>query len=264
MAGLPEHYVCSMKQGFYGWSKSDREALCKRIYEEWKQALQTKNIQVLLSRFSDEDTYIRKAAYTELWKCYQSGVGNAEALSSLLQKWLYHEDPKVRQTVMNAAGEIAKREFEVVQHFFDHYLFDAHHSVRNAVIGSVKKAGAVNPQPVLQWAGGYLHHPDPEIRREICHGIELRGRTHPMDILPLLRELQFDTKARVRNTLVHVIGQISYKKGCLEQVLDHLKTWDHQELVRACYPEILDVHDRYKNFAFYTVEEAKVILAHYT
>ncbi|WP_315822668.1 hypothetical protein [Paraflavitalea speifideaquila] len=72
--------------------------------------------------------------------------------------------------------------------------------------------GEVNPLPVLQWAAGYLQHPKVEIRREICHGIELRGRKYPQDILPLLKTLQHDKPARVRNTLVHVLGQIAYKK----------------------------------------------------
>jgi hypothetical protein len=73
-------------------------------------------------------------------------------------------------------------------------LFDAHHIVRNAVIGSIKKMEEKNPLPVLSFAKQFLNHEDPEIRREIIHGIELRGRTHPQDILPLLKELQFDEK----------------------------------------------------------------------
>ncbi len=48
--------------------------------------------------------------------------------------------------------------------------------------------GEKNPEPVLTWAKNYLYHADKEIRMEICHGIELRGRTHPQDILPLLKE----------------------------------------------------------------------------
>ena len=79
--------------------------------------------------------------------------------------------------MINAAGEIGKKDFLTVQHFFDKGLFDVHHSPRNAVIGSIKKMGEVNPKPVLLWAKKYLLHPDKEIRREICHGIELRGRT---------------------------------------------------------------------------------------
>ena len=80
--------------------------------------------------------------------------------------------------------------------------------------------GEKNPEPVLGWCRKYLHHEDKEIRREICHGIELRGRTHPQDIVPMLRGLEFDKTARVRNTLVHVLGQIAYKKGCLEAVIE--------------------------------------------
>jgi hypothetical protein len=158
-------------------------------------------------------------------------------------------------------GRGGKVSFRPVQHFFDRGLFDPHHSVRNAVIGSVKKMGAVNPAPVLEWAKTYLHHPDKEIRREICHGIELRGRTHPEDILPLLRELEWDKTARVRNTLVHVLGQIAYKKGCLEKVIAQLQSWEHRDLVHLALKEIIDVHHRYRNFSYYTQEEAKAYIA---
>ena len=144
-----------------------------------------------------------------------------------------------------------------MQHFFDRGLFDKHHSPRNAVIGSVKKMGEVNPGPVLNWAKRYLHHPDKEIRREICHGIELRGRKFPQDILPLLQELQHDKTARVANTLVHVIGQIAYKKGCLKTVIEHLKKWDNKELVTDALEEIIDVHHRYRNFSAMTQDEAR-------
>lgn len=53
---------------------------------------------------------------------------------------------------MNAAGEIGKFYLDKVQHFFDVGLFNKHHSVRNAVIGSVKKMSERNPVPVLAWA----------------------------------------------------------------------------------------------------------------
>ena len=128
------------------------------------------------------------------------------------------------------------------------------------MIGSVKKMGEVNPKPVLEWAGKYLHHPDKEIRREICHGIELRGRKHPADILPLLKELQFDPTSRVYKTLVHVLGQIAYKKGCLETVIADLKHWENEKLVADALEEIIDVHDRYKDFAHYTQEEARLLI----
>ena len=120
--------------------------------------------------------------------------------------------------------------------------------------------GEKNPEPTLQFAKHYLHHEDKEIRREICHGIELRGRKYPEDILPLLKELQDDKTARVRNTLVHVIGQIAYKKGCLEVVIKELKTWKNKKLVEDAIEEIIDVHARYKNFSAKTQEEAKTYI----
>lgn len=109
----------------------------------------------------------------------------------------------------------------------------------------------------MAWAKEYLKHPDKEIRREICHGIELRGRKHPEDILPLLKTLQFDTTKRVSNTLVHVIGQIAYKKGCLSILISELNTWENTELVKLAIVEIIDVHARYKNFAYLTQQQAK-------
>ena len=151
-------------------------------------------------------------------------------------------------------------DFPPIEHLMEKGLFDEHHSVRNAVIGSIKKMGEKNPKPVLAFAKQFLQHEDKEIRREICHGIELRGRKYPQDILPLLKELQNDKTARVRNTLVHVLGQIAYKKGCLETVLADLKTWDNHDIVTKAIEEIIDVHDRYKDFSFYTQKQAKEIV----
>ncbi len=174
----------------------------------------------------------------------------------LLDELFTEQDFKIRQTVINAAGEIGISEFEPVEHFFDKGIFDTHHSPRNAVIGSLKKMGEKNPKPVLKWAAKYLHHPDKEIRREVCHGIELRGRKYPQDILPLLKELENDKTARVRNTLIHVLGQIAYKEGCLETVIAHLNTWTNKDLTDKAVEEIIDVHNRYKNFSVLTQAEA--------
>jgi hypothetical protein len=73
----------------------------------------------------------------------------------------------------------------------------------------------------------------------------------------MLRELQWDKTKRVRGTLVHVLGQIAYKKGCLQTVIADLKKWENQELVSDAIEEIIDVHDRYKNFAAMTQVEAR-------
>ena len=68
--------------------------------------------------------------------------------------------------------------------------------------------------------------------------------------------MQFDTTARVRHTLIHVLGQIAYKKNCLETVIQELKTWKNKDLVLKAIDEIIDVHQRYKDFSFYTQEQA--------
>jgi hypothetical protein len=246
---------------FYDLPKQERVNVVANISNHIFIELKEGKFKNTLLYFSDKDTYIRKSAYLSVGRLYFANESLRPKLIKMLDTFLIHEDVKIRQTVINAAGEIGKRDFEIVQHFFDKGLFDPHHSPRNAVIGSIKKMGEVNPLPVLSWAKNYLHHEDKEIRREICHGIELRGRRFPQDILPLLQELQHDKTARVRNTLVHVIGQISYKKGCLKIVIEHLNNWENKQLVADALEEIIDVHYRYRNFSAMTQDEVKQYIA---
>ena len=246
---------------FYDLGKDDRAALVEQINNAIAYDIHHHTMGSIVCYFADQDTYIRKTAYLAIGRCYQSHKNLLPALLAVLNRLLLSEDPKVRQTAVNAAGEIGKTDFYSVQSFFDTGLFDAHHSVRNAVIGSMKKMGEKNPVPMLEWSRKYLHHPDKEIRREICHGIELRGRTHPQDVLPLLRELQFDKTRRVRWTLVHVIGQIAYKKGCLETVMKEILQWENKALISDAIEEIIDVHHRYRNFSFYTQYQAREYIA---
>lgn len=241
---------------FYDLSKDERIVLVKKINTQVIEDITKNKIHHIFNYASDEDTYIRKTTYQALGKVYNAKRNHRSTLINILQQLLKSDNEKIRQTTINAAGEIGKFHFEAVQYFFDIGLFDEHHSVRNAVIGSVKKMGNVDPKSVLNWAATYLEHPDKEIRREICHGIELRGRKYPQDILPLLVKLQFDKTARVRNTLIHVLGQIAYKKGCLATVVAHLNKWKNKELVNEALDEIVDVHHRYKNFAVLTQQEA--------
>jgi len=243
--------------GFYDLNKEERLNLVAEINKNILAELVTSDYKETIRYFADEDTYIRKSAYLSIGKIYYTKEAFRLEIISCLERLFLESDFKIRQTAINAAGEIGKIDFESIRHFFDKGLFDEHHSPRNAVIGSIKKMGEVNPLPVLKWAKLYLHHEDKEIRREICHGIELRGRKYPQDILPLLKELQYDQTTRVRNTLVHVIGQISYKKGCIQTVVSHLKLWENKQLVEQALEEIIDVHDRYKDFAVLTQEQAR-------
>lgn len=242
--------------GFYDLPKDKRAELVEQIKVELLTELKSGKLKKTIEYFSDEDTYIRKSAYLSIGKIYVDNDNLQSKIISVLKHLLKEDSSHIRQTVVNAAGEIGKTNFEVVQSFFEIGLFDAHHSVRNAVIGSIKKMSEKNPVPVLKWSQQFLYHPDKEIRREICHGIELRGRTHPQDILPMLKELQHDKTARVRTTLVHVIGQIAYKKGCLKTVIADLNTWENKALTNDAVEEIVDVHYRYRNFSVLTQDEA--------
>lgn len=249
--------------GFYDLSKEERKRFCETVLQDIVHDLQKGRNTTMLKYFSDRDTYIRKAGYIAVGKVYRTKKVNFNIIVDSLGVLAKSDLEKVRQTTINAAGEIGKDGFESVSHFFDRVLFDEHHRVRNAVIGSLKKMGQVNPRPVLQWAAKYLEHPDKEIRREICHGLELRGRTHPEDILPLLAKLQFEKTARVKNTLIHVLGQIAYKKDCLKKVITAIRCWKNQELVHLALEEIIDVHHRYSNFAYMSQNEAIAYIGEY-
>jgi hypothetical protein len=241
---------------FYDLPKEERNKLVENINQDIEHDLVSNTTNKIIDYFSDEDTYIRKTGYLAIGKLFYAKPELQNRILSTLKKLLNFGQEKVRQTVVNAAGEIGKFHFNKVQSFFDVGLFDVHHSVRNAVIGSVKKMSERNPEPVLAWAKTYLKHEDKEIRREICHGIELRGRTHPQDILPLLKELEFDDTKRVSDTLIHVLGQIAYKNGCLKTVVFHLNSWKNLELVEKALDEIVDVHNRYKKFAVLSQQQA--------
>ncbi len=241
---------------FYDLSKEERIVLVDEINKHIADDLKSKKTKNIILYFSDEDTYIRKTGYLAIGKIFYAEPKLQIQILSTLKNLLNSDKEKVRQTIVNAAGEIGRFHFNKVQSFFDIGLFDKHHSVRNAVIGSVKKMAEKNPVAVLAWAKTYLKHEDKEIRREICHGIELRGRTHPQDVLPLLKTLEFDKTKRVSDTLIHVLGQIAYKNNCLKTVVSHLNTWKNKPLVEKALDEIVDVHERYKKFTVLTQQEA--------
>ncbi|MFK7782632.1 HEAT repeat domain-containing protein [Psychroserpens sp.] len=241
---------------FYDLAKEERDVLVVKINQEIANDVIQNSSKNISLYFSDEDTYIRKTGYLAIGKIFYAHPQLQTSIFSVLKNLMSSEDELIRQTVINAAGEIGKFHFNKIEDFMNIGLFDKHHRVRNAVIGSIKKMGEKNPVPVLEWSKSYLKHPDKEIRREICHGIELRGRTHPQDILPLLKVLEFDDTKRVSDTLIHVLGQIAYKNGCLQTVVSHLQTWKNKSLVEKALDEIVDVHHRYKKFAVLSKQEA--------
>ena len=53
--------------------------------------------------------------------------------------------------------------------------------------------------------------------------------------------------------LVHIFGQISYKKGCLEKVTAELLMWEDKALADECFEAIIKQHT-HANSHFHTVE----------
>ncbi|MCM3439408.1 HEAT repeat domain-containing protein [Metabacillus halosaccharovorans] len=246
--------------GYYDLSKSEQVQFCNTMEENIFIDITEEKVNYILLYAADPDTYIRKNTYLILGRLYGANPFLQSRIIQTLGQLLENSNEKIRQTMVNCLGEIGRKEAEKVLELFEIALFDTHHSVRNAVIGSLKKMGEVNPGPILNFAKKYLHHPEAEIRREVIHGIELRGRTHPEEVLPLLKEVQFEKVKRVRNMVIHVLGQISYKKDCLEKVMQDLREWENKELVDEALVEILDVHIRYKDFSVKTYAEAKLYI----
>lgn len=248
--------------GFYDLSKKERQNLVDKIQNEILNIIKDykpKNKAIpknILEYASDNDTYIRKVAYTAMGRIYLDQDDLKPKVLEIIDLMLNDQNELVRQTSVYSLGEIGKNDPSSVMDRFEIALNDKNHKVRNAVIGALKQMGQKNPQPTFKFAKKHLHDDNPKIRREIVHGIELRGRTHPEDVLPLLEELQDEDVAEVRKMIIHVIGQISYKKGCLEKVVNSLNHWKNRYLVQEALDEIIEVHKRYK-FAVKTSEEAE-------
>ncbi len=252
--------------GFYDLSKTERQKLVNETEYKILEAILdlgslTDNNDIVIPKAiwnysSDKDTYIRKNAYLAIGRIYIAHRDLEEIILQLLDTMLEDDNERVRQTSVYALGEIGKRDASRVIRLFEKALIDKHHSVRNAVIGALKQMGLKNPEPTFKFAKNHLHDDDPKIRRGIIHGIELRGRTHPEEVLPLLEEVQNEKVKTVRDMIIHVIGQISYKEGCLEIVMENLKNWTNKEIVLDASKEIVKVHKRY-NFAAKTPDEAE-------
>ena len=239
--------------GFYDLTKSEREQKYKDIQFGIMHDLRHGDFSAAAVCFNNFDTYIRKAAYLGVGNLFKLNLAPPADIINMLNVLIKSDSERIRQTVINAAGEIAKSDFLCVERLFDIGITDPHHSVRNAVQGSLKKAGDKNPAQIIPFCKRHITSDDPEARRTAAHGLELRGRTHPEDVMPALRLLQHENHERVRPMLVHIFSQISYKKGCLEKVTDELLTWEDKLLTDECFKEIIKQH-YHINSHFRTVE----------
>ena len=238
---------------FYELSKTQREQKYRDIQSDIFWDLCQSEFSMTTTYFDDADTYIRKAAYLGVGRLFKQNLVPVSVITQMLDTFMKSDSERIRQTVINAAGEIAMTDFLRVEHLFDLGIHDIHHSVRNAVQGSLKKSCEKNPAQIIPFCKRHITSSDPEVRRTAAHGLELRGRTHPKDVMPTLRILQFEKHRRVRPMLTHIFGQISYKKGCLEKVTAELLTWEDKILADECFEEIIKQH-RHVNNHFRTVE----------
>ena len=77
------------------------------------------------------------------------------------------------------------------------------------------------------------------------------------DLLPVIRNMVREgVDAKTRKMLIHIIGQISYKRGCLEKVVAELKTWENRIFVAGCAKEIIAVHKSYEKFSALSSQQA--------
>ncbi len=55
--------------------------------------------------------------------------------------------------------------------------------------------------------------------------------------------------------LIHVLGQISYKKGCFFLVEQEVARWDNQSIYPVFAKEAIAVHGRYEKFSALTQQQ---------
>lgn len=246
--------------GFYDMPKEEREHYKSRIQNSVLSSMENNVVAEVLPFFSDSDTYIRKAAYQAVGMLYKRNREIRLAAIAWLKLLYKSESALVRQTVIYACGEIAAFDFPSVEELLIQGMHDPHHCVRNAMIGSHKISGDKNSK-TLAFCEKYILSDSPEVRRLICHGLELRGRTHPQEIIGLLKKLQYDKHPRVKEMLIHVLGQISYKKGCFHFVENEVALWDNADIYKLFQKEVIEVHGRYEKFSALSKKEVIAFFA---
>lgn len=243
--------------GYYDLPAPERKRLYARMERGITRDISAGRSDTIEKYASNEDTYIRKNCYLILGRLYYADVTARKQVLTTLDELSRSADPLIRQTAVFALGEIGKQDFNTVEQRLSSFLRETHPAVKKGLTGAIKQMGEKNPRPVFAWARAGLSGFDADLKTRILHGLELRGRTHPEDLLPVLkRVLTEDADRKTGRMVVHIVGQISYKKGCLEKVLDELDTWEDKELVAECAGEIIDVHKRYARFSAVTPREA--------
>lgn len=174
-----------MGHKFYDLSKEERTKLVREMEQEIKEDLAVGNSGNIRRYAADDDIYIRKNAYLIPGRIYRDHQESRARISNLLEDLFKSDDEKVRQTAVYVADDMGRTrdrrgtETDDVTRILEIALVDEHHSVRNAMIGALKRMGEKNPEPTLYFARTFLHHHDPMIRRAVVHGIELARENVP-------------------------------------------------------------------------------------
>lgn len=244
---------------YYDLSPDERKQRKAKIKQDLMDALSSSDYERIIQWIGNNDTHTRKVAYLALRKLYCNENQYRISIQKLMDRFIHDENEKIRQTIVYTAGEIGCYDFDTAEKYIEAGLFDPHHSVRNAATGALKVAGNKNDS-ILDFCQKHIQSAVPEVRRLVCHGLELRGRTRPKEILPLLKQLQHDEQKRVHDMLVHVLGQISYKKGCFYLVCDEVRSWENECLFSEFKKETIEVHESYAKFSELSVKEVSEYL----
>jgi hypothetical protein len=96
---------------YYDLTKAERQARSAEIYADIISGTRACSTAPFIGHFSDEDTYIRKAAYLSTGRIWLAEPQLQQPILTLLEQLYLSTDAKIRQTVINAAGEGGKYHF---------------------------------------------------------------------------------------------------------------------------------------------------------
>ena len=101
---------------FYDLDKDERTELVAGIEQSILKDIKAQKSSSVIRYFSDEDTYIRKSAYQAVGKIYKQHAALRKPIVNLLENLFKNENEKIRQTVVNSAGEIGMSDYKVIGH----------------------------------------------------------------------------------------------------------------------------------------------------
>ena len=97
--------------------KEERQKVVNNIFQHIFTDIKQGTSDSILDYSSKEDTYIReKTAYQSIGKIYHAEKTLRKKILELLDSLFESEQEKVRQTAINAAGEIGMREFAAIEY----------------------------------------------------------------------------------------------------------------------------------------------------